>query len=438
LRAVGGLSIAVSIAFAAAPAHAFHSGGVGACEGCHSMHGSLRGEPMVTGAAAGEGSGRYLLRAADPTGACLHCHATAETVPSSYHVATLLPPEGIPAQRTPGGDFAWLRQGWKNTGRTGLVHAPDPRHGHNVVSGDYAFPADPDLSTAPGGAYPAASLHCTSCHDPHGQYRRLADGSFATTGLPIFASGSYHDSPEPLPDVSAAGAYRLLGGAGYAPAWLAGDHAFVADPPDAVSPASYNRDEPTQEAQTFVAYGRRSSEWCANCHPAFLSNGYTSGMAGLRHPAGERARLTAAVVEAYNAYVTSGVMTNADPARAYSTLAPFEVGTGDYAALKARASASGAIDRSASASANVACLSCHRAHAGGFDALLRFSLGPDFELITEPDPAGAPQYLASGIDDKLGVPGYTQELTQAAYYGRPASWFGSFARVYCNKCHAQD
>ena len=57
------------------------------------------------------------------------------------------------------------------------------------------------------------------------------------------------------------------------------------------------------------------SEWCANCHTAFLQSGYTSGMAGLRHPAGNGAKLTAAIVANYNAYVPSGIMTNIDVER---------------------------------------------------------------------------------------------------------------------------
>jgi hypothetical protein len=431
-----GVAAVVALAAAAGPASAFHSGGVGACDGCHSMHGQLEGEAMVTGAAPGDGSGPYLLRASDPSGACLNCHATPDLVPSSFHVATLgIEPAGIPAQMTPGGDFAWVRLGWRNSGKTGLYPFPNHRHGHNVVAADLGWEADRTLAAAPGGDYPAASLHCSSCHDPHGRYRRFADGAVATGGLPIFGSGSYDGSEDPVAGVSTAGVYRLLGGAGYQPRSLAGDHAFAAPPPDAVAPSTYNRLETAQPTQTFVAYGRGMSEWCGNCHRAFVEGGYTSGMGGLHHPSGAGAKLTQAVVASYGAYVTSGVMTNTDPSRAYSTLTPFEVGTGDYAALKARASPSGAVDRSPTAQDNVACVSCHRAHAGGFDSLLRFSLASEF--MTEEDPAGIAMYARSGLDATLGD-GYTATLAQAAYYGRPAAYFGRFARVQCNKCHAKD
>ena len=405
------------------------------------MHNSLEGAAMVTGTGPGDGSGPYLLRASDPSGVCLNCHATPELAPSSYHVVTLgIEPSGTPAQMTPGGDFSWVRLGWPNNRRTGIYPYPNHRRGHNVVAADYAYVPDGTLTAAPGGDYPAAALQCSSCHDPHGRYRRFADGTVETSGLPIFGSGSYDVSDDPVAGVSAVGAYRILGGVGYQPKSLSGSYAFTSGAPDAIAPSSYNRLETSQQTQTFVAYGRGMSEWCVNCHRAFLSNGYTSGMAGLRHPAGDTAKLTAAVAANYNAYVTSGRMTNTDPARAYSTLTPFEVGTADYALLKARASPSGAVDRSAGVQDNVSCVSCHRAHAGGFDSLLRFSL--EAEFMTTADPSGAAMYPLSGtaagvVEQTLGA-GYAARMTQAAYYGRPATYFGPFARVQCNKCHAND
>ena len=139
-------------------------------------------------------------------------------------------------------------------------------------------------------------------------------------------------------------------------------------------------------------------------------------MPGLRHPAGETARLTGSVAADYNAYVTSGRMTNTDPAQAYSTLTPFELGTADYAVLKAWAQPSGAVDRSASVQDNVTCLSCHRAHAGGFDSLLRFSL--EAEFMTTVDASGAAMYPIAGtaggvVEQTLGA-GYSARMAQAA------------------------
>ena len=82
---------------------------------------------------------------------------------------------------------------------------------------DFGYTADKILTVAPGGAYPREKLACSSCHDPHGRYRRFADGSFATTGLPIVGSGSYNSSAAPTANVYAVGAYRILGGQGYPP-----------------------------------------------------------------------------------------------------------------------------------------------------------------------------------------------------------------------------
>ncbi len=72
------------------------------------------------------------------------------------------------------------------------------RHGHNIIAADFGYTADKIQTVAPGGTYPAANLACSSCHDPHGKYRRFADGTISTTGLPIFGSGSYTNSAAPI------------------------------------------------------------------------------------------------------------------------------------------------------------------------------------------------------------------------------------------------
>ncbi len=63
-------------------ASAFHSGGVAECEGCHSMHNSFEGSANVTGRTFAQGTGIYLLKANDQSGACLNCHKAADTAPS--------------------------------------------------------------------------------------------------------------------------------------------------------------------------------------------------------------------------------------------------------------------------------------------------------------------------------------------------------------------
>ncbi len=441
------VAAAGTLSLASGTALAFHSGGVAECEGCHSMHNSFEGSPNVTGRGDRSfmwGAGPYLLKANDQSGACLNCHQAADTGPSSYHVSTanVNPYDSTtPVEMTPGGDFAWLKKTMNVVirGRGGLTTKGE-RHGHNIVASDFGYVADGTLTTAPGGTYPSSRFSCISCHDPHGKTRRFADGSYATTGLPIFNSGSYNNSANPIAGVSAVGAYRILGGTGYQPKSLVGSYAFANQVPSAVVASTYNRAE--NVAQTGIAYGQGMSEWCANCHTGMLQGSYTSGMAGLRHPAGNGAKLTADIVANYNAYVTSGVMTNTTATAAFDTLAPFEIGSNDFAlggVLKsaARTSTTRANQYmpAAAASNNVACVSCHRAHASGFESGLRFFYLNEFMTIA--DASNAAAYDSSTTENKINY-GYSAQQQQYAYYARPASVFGPYARSHCNKCHAKD
>jgi hypothetical protein len=438
------LKFAVAAVFAAtfSNAYAFHSGGVAECEGCHSMHNSYEGAPNVTGRTFAQGTGSYLLKANDASGACLNCHQAADTVASSYHISTagvLAYDSSSPVEMTPGGDFAWLKKTMNITirGATAVGGNPGQRHGHNIIAADFGYVVDPNLTVAPGGTYPSSALSCISCHDPHGKTRRLADGTYVNTGLPIFNSGSYNSSASPIAGVSAVGAYRILGGTTYQPKSVSGSFAFTANVPSAVVASSYNRSEGL--SQTGIAYGQGMSEWCANCHQGMLQGSYTSGMAGLRHPAGNGAKLTAAVVANYNAYVSSGKMTNVATGAAFDTLAPFEIGSNDFTVLKGYAVTSSGLTNqnmpAATASNNVACVSCHRAHASGFESGLRFFYLNEF--MTVADSANAAAYDSSATENKINY-GYNVAQQQNAYYGRPASVFGPYARSHCNKCHAKD
>jgi len=452
------LAIATVFALAFGKAYAFHSGGVAECEGCHTMHNSVDGVSAManenTGLEYGTvlQAGPYLLKSSTQSGACLNCHNAADSSPSSYHVSTddsKLGPGLAPVEMTPGGDFAWLKKSYTFLLRGSPSVDEGDNHGHNIIAPDYNYFQDKARATAPGGTYPAANLQCSSCHDPHGQYRRLADGSIARTGLPIFGSGSYpsgqgtafpqatQNGPTyPQANKSAAGVYRLLAGKNYLPKSVDGSTSpFTADPPAAVVPSSYNRSEATQ--QTHVAYGKGMSEWCANCHSGIIDTTFASGLPNHRHPAGNNtaALLKSAQVQAYNTYVSSGIMTNADPKKAYSSLVPFELGTADYDLLATLARNDDTVDHSATPTSNVMCLSCHRAHASGFAHMVRYNLENEFMTIA--DQTGAAQYDASTTEGKINLGKNVAEQT-AAYYGRPASAFGPYARNLCNKCHAKD
>jgi hypothetical protein len=129
-------------------------------------------------------------------------------------------------------------------------------------------------------------------------------------------------------------------------------------------------------------------------------------------------------------------MTNTDSTKAYSSLAPFELGTADYTVLKPLAVNTDTKDQSAVAgTSNVSCLSCHRAHASGFESMTRYYLGSEF--MTVADVNNVAVYDSSPTDGKVNHGKNVAEQI-AAYYGRPATSFGPFARNLCNKCHAKD
>jgi predicted CXXCH cytochrome family protein len=141
-------------------AYAFHSGGVAECGGCHAMHTPKAG-------------GSFLLIGGDQSSTCLSCHMHAgDTGPSSYHISTAdadLAAGVPPKQRTPGGDFGWLKKTYTFTVRNVATTEDGASHGHNIVAADYGFVADTraGFTTAPGGTYPSSQLGCQSCHDPH-------------------------------------------------------------------------------------------------------------------------------------------------------------------------------------------------------------------------------------------------------------------------------
>jgi len=399
-------------------AYAFHSGGVAECGGCHSMHSPKAG-------------GSFLLVGGDASSACLTCHMHAgDTGPSSYHIATAdadMPAGIAPLQRTPGGDFGWLRKSYTFTVRGTTSTEDGQTHGHNIVAVDTSFAADTANTTAPGGTFSSAQLGCQSCHEPHGGVRRLADGSYvrqsATAGgttNPIIASGSYNNSPIPLAG-QAVGGYRLLRGLGDNTQGVTFTGVAIA-----VAPSTYNRTEAT--TQTRVAYGATGintwGNWCATCHPDMHSSG------NYVHPVDQS--LGSTVQIAYNAYVKTGDLTGT-AATSFTSLVPFAENTGDIATLQAHAQNNDTYLNGPGSSDKVMCLSCHRAHASGWPEALRWNMEGEFMVYNS---------LYPGTDTTPTVPQFARGRlgaeTQAAYYDRPVTKFGSYQRVLCNKCHAKD
>jgi predicted CXXCH cytochrome family protein len=401
---------------ASGPALAFHSGGVAECGGCHSMHLPKTG-------------GSFLLVGTDQSSTCLSCHQQAGLLtPSSYHVSTAdadMPVNTAPRQRTPGGDFGWLKKGYSFTVRGTTTNELAETHGHNIVAQDFSYIADPTNTTAPGGTFSSSQLGCQSCHDPHGQLRRLANDAYARGGTlgqataPIIASGSYSNSPVPAAG-QAVGAYRLLRGFN--------DNSQgvnFAGVPIAIAPATYNQSEATNQVR--VAYGANGTDtwgnWCATCHPGRHSSG------NYVHPVDDS--LTSAIANNYNAYVKSGDLTGTS-ANSFTSLVAFIENTGATATLQSHASNTNAYLNGPGSSDKVSCLSCHRAHATGFPEMLRFNMEGEFMVYNSLWPGtdnGTPAQFARGK---------TAAETQAAYYDRPVTQFASYQRVLCNKCHAKD
>jgi hypothetical protein len=383
--------------------------------------------------------GSFLLVGATQSETCLTCHEHAgDTGPSSYHISTAaadIGPGTAPKQRSPGGDFGWLRKTYTWLNGTATETEEGASHGHNIVAPANGYTADPLNTTAPGGTFPAAQLACNSCHDPHGQYRRRLDGTIGKTGGPIWASGSYYDGKniannEPKSTGESVGVYHLLAGVGYTK-----DGVTFLGNPSAKVPSTYNRTEAS--TQTRVAYGNATTaghiawgSWCATCHPNMHSSG------NYVHPTDESLGSTIATL--YGQYVKSGDMTGS-ASSSFLSLVPFVEGTGDYTVLAGHAVNNNSQLGGPASTDRVSCVSCHRTHASGFLHMLRFDQGYEFTVINGNYPGiDHPDFSTWGSRGPLRARGRTMAEWQAAYYDRAPSTFATYQRVLCNKCHAKD
>jgi hypothetical protein len=198
---------------------AFHEGGEGYCEGCHTILGSPGNQDWSTDESSASVPPTLILKGSDPSSTCLRCHAER----SADH--SVLSNDG--SRFTPGGDFYWLQKtfSWSMEGLSYQSNADS--HGHNIVALDYGLNPDGRLSQAPGGSYHSAALGCTSCHDPHA--KTTGNGlDLGTTMVP----SSYGEEPY---TGTPPGTFRLLGGVGYAGGQLPSGVAFrsaapIADP----------------------------------------------------------------------------------------------------------------------------------------------------------------------------------------------------------------
>lgn len=365
--------------------HGFHESGARHCQGCHSFGGS-RGEPH-----------RSNIRGSDPSSTCLRCHAASG---ESHNVMS-----NDGSSFTPGGDFYWLKKtfGWSAQGIYQQSEAA--RHGHNISAIDYGLSSGSGLPNSPGGSYMTANLSCISCHDQHARTRNNG----ADMGRTL-EPGRYNGSSSSRTSI---GNYRLLRGKGDGGSRNVSGFTFTYEAPIAVGSSL----DWTETDFNHSAYGSGMSEWCANCHAGFLSDHVL--WEGKEHPAGKVVKINGEIAGNYNAYVKAGDLSGAQVS-AYLSLVPFEVGTSDTSYLDP----SSTLGPDPGGSANVMCLTCHRAHASAFESIGRW----DFKTVFIAD--SHPQAGDSGV---------TGSDVQSSYYGRDmVTEFGNSQRQLCNKCHLKD
>jgi hypothetical protein len=336
------LLITIGLLFVAAPAVAFHDGGVAHCNGCHTMHNSQDGALVDPNSPNGNA---YLLVKADPSTVCIDCHDHLDrTFPIGGDPLT------PPAQRE-GGNFIFLIEDNLNDGHGGAGNPiPGDAAGHNLVATEHGLAADATLTSAPGGTFPASVMACTSCHDPHGSTD-----------------------------------FRFLYGVGRGPA---GQTPFTNPAPDATGVTIF-----AGVSSTFhTAYRGGMSAWCGNCHGDFHNNNTK-----LIHPSGST--LGGTIANTYNLYNGSDDLTGGAAATAYIMEVPFE----DPA--NTNFSTAGP-----SASSQVSCITCHRAHA---------SSAPD---------AGRWDFSVTFLHE---------DGLESGSYAIPNP-YGYSQRSLCNKCHKKD
>ena len=391
-------ALALLIIFFLSPiTYAFHEGGGEEyCLGCHNIHRSESSQDPSREESSVTVPPRMTLRGWDPSSTCLRCHALSGAFQS------VLTNDG--SKFSPGGDFYWLQKTFTWTEGSLYYRSEADTHGHNVVALDYDLHQDRRMNTAPGGRYLASSLACTSCHNPHARTMVKRGVGSTTSPFSIYVEETFKGTTSRN--------YRLLGGVGYEGNPQGSGVTFTHGPPIAVADSS----SWTETDSRHPAYGSGMSEWCANCHPAFLNR--SKGGVARKHPAGKGGKLNADIARNYNSYVKTGDLSGTQ-AGAYLALVPFEVGISDVVFLDPSSSSG-----PSPGNANVMCLTCHRAHASAFKNIGRWDFETTFIADSHP---------------QLGDGGASGNDVVNSYYGRyMTAEFGQSQRQLCNKCHLKD
>ena len=345
--------LAVVICFIAAPALAFHDQGVADCGGCHTMHNSQDGVLVDPAHANGNA---WLLKEATPSDVCLDCHA-------EEHLGGVFADDVLnPAPMKGAGNFIFLLEDNLNDGHGGgdvdslgaWVNAiPGDAAGHNLNAPGHGLAPDNTLTKAPGGTFPASVLGCSSCHDPHGNTD-----------------------------------FRMLYGAGRVV--QDGVATFTNPAPTAVGLSVFAG---TESNSNHTAYQGGMSAWCGNCHGDFHANGTK-----LVHPSGVAMGQTIATT--YGLYNGTADQQGGTAATSYLAAVPFEDPANTVSSTAGP-----------SASSQVACITCHRAHA---------SSAPD---------AGRWDFNVTFLDEDGVLSGS---------YAIPDPYNDVNQRSLCNKCHNKD
>jgi hypothetical protein len=258
-----------------------------------------------------------------------------------------------PGNEYGGGDFVFLTEDNLNDGHGGATNPiGGDAAGHNIDAPSKGVGPHGTLAAAPGGTFPASALGCTSCHDPHGNTN-----------------------------------FRLLYGAASVQDGL---YTFTNAAPDAEGLAIFGGPESNTN---HTAYAGGMSAWCGNCHGDFHNNSTK-----LIHKSGTT---LSGFATTYNLYNGTTDQTGATPANSYLAMVPFE-----------DPSVTTSSTTGPSASSQVSCVSCHRAHA---------TSGPD---------AGRWDFNVTVFAED-GVESGSYAIPDP--YGDPAN-----QRSMCNKCHNKD
>lgn len=313
---------------------------------CNGCHTMHNSQDGVLVDPANPNGNQFLLVKADPSSVCIACH---DHLDKTYPIGG--DPLNPPSPRE-GGNFIFLDEDNLNDGHGGAGNPiPGDAAGHNIIAAEYGLTADATLTAAPGGDFPASVMGCSSCHNPHGSTE-----------------------------------FRFLYGVGSGPDVPGFSYTFPAPEADGVSifaPVS---------GGNHTAYKSGMSAWCGNCHGDFHNNNTK-----LIHPSGST--LGGSIAQTYNLYNGSDDLIGGAQATAYLMEVPFE-------------DSANAVNSTVgpSASSQVSCITCHRAHA-----------------TSAPD-AGRWDFSVSFL---------AEDGQESGSYAIPNPYTG-YQRSLCNKCHIKD